>query len=80
LRILKVAVTFGGMKASYIDLICQKLWGFTASLIPSNLAERTKSLHRHRVFLYYMLEFVYFDLGYKLTFVRFITGKVTEGI
>jgi len=45
LRMLKVAVTFSGMKASYINHLCHGLWcKFTAPLIPCNTAEKNESL------------------------------------
>jgi hypothetical protein len=33
-RLLKAAVTFGGMKASNIDLKCHESWSFTLPFIP----------------------------------------------
>jgi len=43
LRILKVAVTFSGMKASYMYPSCHKLWCFTWPSIPWNPAKKKKS-------------------------------------
>jgi len=42
-EILKVAVTFGGMKTLYMHPSCHKLWCFTSPLIPWNPAEEQKS-------------------------------------
>jgi hypothetical protein len=43
MRIIKVAVTFGRMKTSYIDLTCHEMRYCTAPLLPCNLAEKQQS-------------------------------------
>ena len=63
MRILKVAVTFGGMMASYIHPICHELWCFTAPLIHESRLRKRNHNHTHPVFLGDMLEFVYWELG-----------------
>jgi hypothetical protein len=58
LRISKVAVTFGGIKASYIHLICHELWRFTAPFIHVARLRKRNRNHIHPALHCYMLKFI----------------------
>jgi hypothetical protein len=60
---LKVAVTFCGMKATYIYLIWHELSCFTTSLIHEIRLRKRNDNQTHLACLCYMLEFVYQELG-----------------